>query len=65
VKWIDEPKPDPYKENAARILTITWNMHGIIPDEISDLLISGAKHDIYAIGTQECMRSLRNSWFKP
>ena len=45
---------DPFKQNAVRILAITWNLAGKTPsrEDLHNLLHPGdIHHDIYAIGT--------------
>jgi hypothetical protein len=47
------------------IYTVTWNMYGISASkkEISKLLPKDNFYHIYAIGTEECMRSILFSFF--
>ena len=53
------------KSNKLRICCITWNMHGLNPTqrEIESLLDPHEKFDIYAIGSEECLRSIFKSLF--
>lgn len=60
---------DPYDTQKVRILAVTWNMHGKIPktDEDLETLLNTKliHHDIYVIGSQECMRSIATSVIAP
>ena len=41
-------------------------MHGEKePDSLADLLRPDIHHDLYAVGTEECMRSIAKSTFAP
>jgi len=53
------------KENKLKICCITWNMHGLNPNqrEIELLLDPHENFDIYAIGSEECLRSIFKSLF--
>ena len=53
------------KSNKLKICCITWNMHGLIPtqDQIKSLLDPHKNFDIYAIGSEECLRSIFKSLF--
>ena len=48
------------KSNKLKICCITWNMHGLnpTPNEIKSLLDPHKNFDIYAIGSEECLRSI-------
>ena len=48
-----------------KICCITWNMHGEDPTlaTVEDLLTPHQSFDIYAIGSEECMRSIFKSFF--
>ena len=59
-------------ENILRIYAVTWNLKGeVCTDEELRLLLSKTNkriskdkyYHIYAIGTQECMRSIFSSFF--
>ena len=54
-----------FKSNKLKICCITWNMHGLNPTqkEIDSLLDPHPKFDIYAIGSEECLRSIFKSLF--
>ena len=47
-----------------KLCCITWNMHGITPtkDDVVNLLSPHQNYDIYAIGSEECMRSIAKSF---
>ena len=53
------------KSNKLKICCITWNMHGLnpTPNEIKSLLDPHKNFDIYAIGSEECLRSIFKSLF--
>ncbi len=53
------------KSNKLKICCITWNMHGLNPNqnEINSLLGPHKDFDIYAIGSEECLRSIFKSLF--
>ena len=53
------------KFNKLKICCVTWNMHGLNPTqkEIESLLDPHPKFDIYAIGSEECLRSIFKSLF--
>ncbi len=46
-------------------MSLTWNMGGHLPTDLKGLLLNEAKHDVYVIATQECMRPIGKSFFKP
>ena len=48
-----------------KICSMTWNMHGLCPtpDQIKRLLDPHKGFDIYAIGSEECLRSIFKSIF--
>ena len=54
-----------FKSNKLKICCVTWNMHGLNPTqkEIESLLDPHQKFDIYAIGSEECLRSIFKSLF--
>lgn len=58
-----------YDSQKLRILAVTWNLHENLPKQevILDELLrkKDIHHDIYVIGTQECMRSIATSVFAP
>lgn len=57
VLWTDENLPHFAEE--LRVICITWNMKGLpTPKMLSDVLLTGSKHHIYFINTQECLRPL-------
>ena len=47
-----------------KLCCITWNMHGINPtkEDVISLLSPHQNYDIYAIGSEECMRSIAKSF---
>ena len=55
------------KSNKLKLCCITWNMHGLNPsqNEINALLNPHKKkdYDIFAIGSEECLRSIFKSLF--
>lgn len=50
-------------------MAVTWNLHGKLPksdDDLEELLRARTiHHDLYIIGTQECMRSIATSVIAP
>jgi hypothetical protein len=48
-----------------KICCLTWNMHGLVPTEeqVQKLLNRHLNYDIYAIGSEECLRSIFKSLF--
>ena len=48
-----------------KICCLTWNMHGLVPTEeqVQKLLNHHLNYDIYAIGSEECLRSIFKSLF--
>jgi hypothetical protein len=48
-----------------KIYTVTWNQNGKIAtmDEIKKIVQNNKKYHIYAIGSEECMRSIFKSFF--
>ena len=54
-----------FKSKKLKICCVTWNMHGLNPTqkEIESLLDPHQKFDIYAIGSEECLRSIFKSLF--
>lgn len=52
-------------EKDFTMCCITWNMHGLTPSykEIENLLSPHKGFDIYAIGSEECLRSIFQSLF--
>eukprot|EP00762_Andalucia_godoyi_P000396 ANDGO_03152.mRNA.1 Polyphosphatidylinositol phosphatase INP53 len=49
-------------DSSIRVFVGTWNMHGEEPPwSLSPFVVPG-EHDIYAIGTQECERSIEKSF---
>jgi hypothetical protein len=58
--FIEKPKI----ASSLSIFTVTWNLNGksASPKEINALLPE-KKYDIYAIGSEECMRSIFKSFF--
>ena len=63
--WEDEKENvDPLETCKLRILAITWNMNAKKPpSDLSSLLRPDIKHDIYAIGSEECLKSIFSSAF--
>ena len=53
------------KSNKLKLCCITWNMHGLNPSqsEIQSLLEPHKNCDIYAIGSEECLRSIFKNLF--
>ena len=73
---MEEPKREDKKENnnaeeienkpnKLKVCCLTWNMHGLMPtQELITALLGPHKHfDIYAIGSEECLRSIFKSLF--
>mmetsp|Transcript_4928 Transcript_4928/g.9233 ORF Transcript_4928/g.9233 Transcript_4928/m.9233 type:complete len:486 (+) Transcript_4928:3106-4563(+) len=61
-KWKGRDLTEVVTEKRIRVLTLTWNMCGKpCPDEITNLIPQDVKHHVYAIGTQECLRSIATS----
>lgn len=58
---------DPYDSKKLRILSVTWNLHGKMGPKNLDSLLRNKEihHDIYIVGTQECMRSIAASMVSP
>jgi len=62
-------KNDFPKENKLvgkiKICCLTWNMHGLVPTEeqVQKLLNRHSNYDVYAIGSEECLRSIFKSLF--
>ena len=56
---------DVKKNRKLKICCLTWNMHGLVPNEeqIQKLLDPHKNCDIYAIGSEECLRSIFKSLF--
>eukprot|EP00936_MAST-01D_sp_MAST-1D-sp1_P002038 g2038.t1 len=46
------------KTGRVRVLAVTWNLHGQPPPEDLTTLLPRGKFHIYAIGTEECERSI-------
>ena len=53
------------KDRKLKICCLTWNMHGQLPssEEVKLLLNPHKNFDIYAIGSEECLRSIFKSLF--
>ena len=53
------------KTNKLKVCCLTWNMHGLLPtqDQIKSLLDPHKNFDLYAIGSEECLRSIFKSLF--
>lgn len=60
----------PESSCALRLFVTTWNLHGQVPPKESDELRKwiphdvsdrSTHHDIYAIGTQECMHTIQSA----
>ena len=53
------------KDRKLKICCITWNMHGLLPnqEQVNQLLDPHKNFDIYAIGSEECLRSIFKSLF--
>ncbi|CAD8157172.1 unnamed protein product [Paramecium octaurelia] len=64
-KWLNQPRNEWNFENDIRMLVITWNMHGMIPNHSLKRLfnIDILHHDLIVVGTQECQRSIVTSIF--
>ena len=52
-------------KRRIKICCLTWNMHGLVPTEeqVQKLLNRPSNWDIYAIGSEECLRSIFKSLF--
>ena len=52
-------------ERKIKICCLTWNMHGLVPtdEQVQKLLNRHLHYDIYAIGSEECLRSIFKSLF--
>jgi len=52
-------------ELKLKICCLTWNMHGLVPtdEQVQKLLNGHLDFDIYAIGSEECLRSIFKSLF--
>jgi len=53
------------QSRKLKICCLTWNMHGLLPtdDQVQQLLNPHKNYDIYAIGSEECLRSIFKSLF--
>lgn len=53
------------KDRKLKICCLTWNMHGLLPsnEQVKLLLDPHKNFDIYAIGSEECLRSILKSLF--
>ena len=53
------------KNRKLKICCLTWNMHGLMPNQehLNQLLQPHKNFDIYAIGSEECLRSIFKSLF--
>lgn len=53
------------KDRKLKLCCLTWNMHGLLPstEEVQLLLNPHKNYDIYAIGSEECLRSIFKSLF--
>ena len=53
------------QNRKLKICCLTWNMHGLLPNDkqIQELLNPHKNYDIYAIGSEECLRSIFKSFF--
>ena len=53
------------KNRKLKICCLTWNMHGLLPsqEQVNQLLNPHKNYDIYAIGSEECLRSIFKSLF--
>ena len=61
--WREDTENDVSETWEVRIMAITWNMGGQIPASLENLLLTPVRHDVYVIGTQECMRAInKNIW---
>ena len=52
-------------KSKLKICCLTWNMHGLLPslEQVQELLNPHKNFDIYAIGSEECLRSIFKSLF--
>ena len=52
-------------KRKIKICCLTWNMHGLVPtdEQVQKLLNRHQNYDIYAIGSEECLRSIFKSFF--
>ena len=61
-------KINPFTTNEVRIYSVTWNLAGKTPtvEHLHGLLHPRhIYHDIYVISTQEALKSILGSMFKP
>jgi endonuclease/exonuclease/phosphatase family metal-dependent hydrolase len=60
--------PSYMKNHKLKICCLTWNMHGLLPsqEQLKQLLDphKNKKFDIYALGSEECQRSILKSLIK-
>lgn len=60
----EKEAPDALSSETLRILSVTWNMNAKKPPkDLHELLRPEIKHDIYAIGTEECLKTIFKSAF--
>jgi hypothetical protein len=66
-KFLAKTLVDVSEEEKLLIYTVTWNMMGLCPDinDVENLLMKKQKKffHIYAVSSQECMRSIFYSFF--
>lgn len=63
-KWVGKDLKNHETNHKIRIFTFTWNMFGKVPPKnLGEIFPKHCKHHIYAISTQECMRSIGKSLF--
>lgn len=53
------------QNRKIKICCLTWNMHGLMPnqEQVNQLLTPHKNFDIYALGSEECLRSIFKSLF--
>uniref|UniRef100_A0A7S3NZ13 Inositol polyphosphate-related phosphatase domain-containing protein n=1 Tax=Euplotes crassus TaxID=5936 RepID=A0A7S3NZ13_EUPCR len=63
--WDDEEaKSNTIRDNIIRILSITWNMNAKKPQiDLNTLLRPDINHDIIAVGSEECLKTIFKSAF--
>ena len=61
-KWIGKDLKSSDLNRKIKILCLTWNMFGKAPPvDLNELLPRYSRHHLYAITTQECLRSIGKS----
>ena len=62
-KFENEELKKPQESQQLKVLVVTWNLQGTLPNGDLSQLLKATKHHIIAIGTQECQRSIPASVF--